>query len=536
MHFKVLVLDNVHEKGLEILARREGFQLDVKPTLEPSALKDIISEYDAIIIRSGTKMKADVIQAAPNLKVIVRAGAGLDNVDVPDATRRGIAVMNTPGGNSVATAEHTIAMIMAAHRHIPQADSSMKAGKWDKKKFQGREIAGRTLGVIGLGRVGGIVARLASQGLKMKVLGYDPAVTPEAVSQMGAEYEALDGIFSRSDVITVHTPLNEDTRNLLNVQAFDKMKNGVVVVNCARGGIIDDGALLQALETGKVAAAALDVFSVQPPGENALVRHPRVIATPHLGASTTEAQINVAVAAAEQIIDYLERGIVRNAVNVPTLGPSEIAKASPYINLARRLAQFLAGLGPAGATEIKEMEIQYVGEVLSWDLKPITNAALLGLVSRFTEDANLVNAATILQERGIRLSVTTLSKDVDLASSILIRTLYADGTSRTVRGAVLRSVENEPRIIGIDEFRTEAVPAGPMLVSTNRDIPGMIAGISGALAARGINIAQMNLSRDYSGGKALSIINIDQPADEATLDSIRNINGVLSVRQVILDS
>jgi D-3-phosphoglycerate dehydrogenase len=535
MSYKILALDNVHEAGVDILHRQDGFEVDVKPTLDPLDLKTILPNYDAMIIRSGTKLKTDLLDAASKLKVVVRAGAGVDNIDIAEATRRGVIVMNTPGGNSQATAEHTISLIMSAHRHIAQAVQSMKDGKWEKKKFQGRELQGRTLGVIGLGQVGGIVAKLASQGLKMKVLGYDPAVTAKAASQIGAEYATIDSIFARSDVITVHTPLNDHTKNLINAEAFQKMKDGVIIINCARGGIVDQEALLQVLESRKVAAAGLDVYTEQPPGSSPLVQHPNVIATPHLGASTGEAQVNVSVAAAEQIIDYLDLGVIRNAVNVPAVGPSDMVKLAPYLDLATRLAQFLGGLGPTQASEIKEMEIQYVGDISSWNLAPITNSALVGLLSRFADDVNLVNAHTMAEDRGIKISETTLKKSEDLASSIQINTYYADGTSRSVIGSVLRSVGNKPRILGVDNFSTEAVPAGSMLVITNRDKPGMIAGFAGILAAKGINIAQMNLSRESLGGTALSIINIDEPADEDTLKEIRNINGVLSIKQVTLD-
>lgn len=536
MSYRVLALDNVHRDGVDILNHRDGFDVDVKPTMDPLDLKAILPNYDAMIIRSGTKLKSDLLDAAVKLKVVVRAGAGVDNIDIAEATRKGVVVMNTPGGNSQATAEHTITLIMAAHRHIAQAVQSLKEGKWEKKKFQGRELQGRTLGVIGLGQVGGIVAKLASRGLKMKVLGYDPAVTAKAASQIGAEYATIDSILSKSDVITVHTPLNDNTRNLINAEAFNKMKDGVIVINCARGGIVDQDALLEALESGKVAAAGLDVYTQQPPGDSPIVRHPNVIATPHLGASTGEAQVNVSVAAAEQIIDYLDLGVIRNAVNVPAVGPSDMVKLAPYLDLATRLAKFLGGLGPAQASEIKEMEIQYAGDISSWNLKPITNSALVGLLSQFTDDVNLVNAHTMAEDRGIKISETKLKKGEDLASSIQIKTYYADGGSRSVVGSILRSVGNKPRILGVDNFSTEAVPAGSMLVITNRDKPGMIAGMAGILAAKGINIAQMNLSRESLGGTALSIINIDETAGEDTINKIREIDGILSVKQVTLNS
>jgi D-3-phosphoglycerate dehydrogenase / 2-oxoglutarate reductase len=534
MAYNILVSDNLHQQGIDLLRQREGFHVDVKTGLSTEALKEIIGTYHGLVIRSATSVSADLLQRASSLKVIGRAGTGLDNVDVPEATRRGIVVMNTPGGNSEATAEHTISLIMSAHRHIPQAVESMKEGKWEKKKFQGREMAGRILGVIGLGKVGSIVGKLASRGLKMNVFGYDPVTAVEAASQSGVKLVPLDDIFRRSDVITVHTPLNDETRGMINAAAFEKMKEGVIVVNCARGGIIDEDALLQALESGKVAAAALDVYSISPPGEHPLAMHPRVISTPHLGASTGEAQINVAVAIVNQIIDYLERGHVTNAVNLPSIDPAQSAKMVPYLNLARRLAQFLGRLAEDG---IVELEVEYHGEIAAWDLRPLTNSALVGLLSGFEgTDVNQVNAPMIAQARGIRVLETTLEESELHGSSLVMRTRMSDGTSRTVQGALIRRIGYEPRIIGIDDFVTEAVPAGPMLIVTNRDIPGMIAGMSGALAGKKINIGQMNLSRDCIGGMAMSIINIDAPADKSTLDNIRNIEGIISVKQVILDS
>jgi D-3-phosphoglycerate dehydrogenase len=530
--YHILVSDNLHEKGIELFRARDCCDIDVATDLSPDELKKIIGKYHGLVIRSATKVTADVIAAASNLKVIGRAGAGLDNVDVPDATRRGIVVMNTPGGNSMATAEHTLSLIMAAFRHIPQAVESVKLGKWEKKKFQGHELTGKTLGVIGLGQVGSLVARRASRALRMNVLGYDPVTTPQAASQIGAKLTSLEEIFRRSDVITVHTPLTSETRGLLNAAAFAKMKTGVVVVNCARGGIVDESALLDALESGKVAAASLDVYAVTPPKDNPLVMHPRVIATPHLGASTTEAQINVSVAVAGQIIDYLEKGLVRNAVNAPTIDPSLRPKLEPYLDLAGRLGRFTAQLAPG---PIVALETVFCGEIAQWDVKPVTNAVLVGLLS-WSEgpDVNDVSAPVIAEKRGIQVSETTSKTSAFYGSTVGIRTSSSDGSTVNVLGALIPRIGMEPRIIGIDDFVTEAVPTGAMLVVANKDVPGMIAGISGALAHSRINIAQMNLSRDKIGGQAMSIINIDTPADEITLESIRGMDGILSVKQVIL--
>lgn len=534
MTYHILVSDNVHQRGIDLLTARPDFRVDVKTGFSLSELKDSIGNYHGLVIRSATKVTSEVLAAAATLKVIGRAGAGLDNVDIPEATRRGIVVMNTPGGNSVAAAEHTIALIMSAHRHIPTAHASMKAGKWEKKRFQGREMAGRTLGVLGLGKIGSLVSKRAGRGLKMKVLGYDPVTTSEVALQCGVTLTTLDEIFRKADIITVHAPLNDDTRNMVDSRAFSLMKNGVVIVNCARGGIIDEEALLENLNSGKVAAAALDVFSTTPPGEHALVMHPNVIATPHLGASTDEAQINVAVAIAQQIIDYLEDGVVKNAVNVPGIDSALITRMGPYLDLARRLAQFLGGLTAQGVTEL---EIEYRGEIAAWDVQPITNAALVGLLSTVEgPDVNPVNAPLIAEERGITVLATTMKEESEYGASLQILTRSADGASLSVQGALIRRIAYEPRIVGIESFVTEAVPAGPMLIVTNIDIPGMIAAMSGALARSGVNIAQMNLSRDTPGGRAMSILNLDVPADEDTLEAIRGVSGILSVKQVILDA
>lgn len=534
MSYHVLVADNLHGKGIELFASHPDFHVQINTGLSPDALKEVIGPFHALVVRSATKVTADVLAAAKELKIIGRAGTGLDNVDVREASRRGIVVMNTPGGNSVAAAEHTIALIMAAHRHIPAANASMKQGKWEKKSFQGREMAGRVLGVIGLGKIGGLVSRRASRGLKMKVLGYDPVTTSDAAAQAGITLATLEEIFRKSDIITVHTPLNDETRNLVDARAFSLMKDGVMIVNCARGGIINEDALLANLESGKVSFAALDVFSVSPPGDHPLVMHPRVIATPHLGAATDQAQERVAVSIAQQIIDYLAHGVIRNAVNVPAIDTALGQKIGPYVELAGRLAQFLAGLAPAGMAEVS---VEYWGEMASWDVTPITNAVLVGLLARSEGmDVNQVNAPFIAEERGIKVLATTMKESSDHGSSLKISLTCTEGSVLSVHGALIQRIGFEPRIIGINDFITEAVPAGAMLVVTNRDIPGMIAGMSGALSAGGVNIAQMNLSRESPGGKAMSILNLDSPASESTLDAIRSIPGILSVQQVVLDS
>lgn len=533
MTYKVIVTDNVHENGIARLRNRTGFQIDVRTGMSHDEFKGIVAGYHAIIIGDTTKVTADIINAGDNLRVIGRAGTDLGNVDVAEATRRGIVVMNTPGGDLIAVAEHAVSLIMAAHRHIPQAVASMKKGKWEKKKFQGREIAGRTLGVIGLGDIGSLTAQYAVRGLKMKVLGYDPVISRETASKSGIKLVSVEEIYSSSDVITIHAPLNRETRGMINAGAFDAMKNGVIIISCGCLELIEEQALFDALESGKVSAACLDDRAENLTQDSRLLAHPSVIATPNLGASTAEAQINVAEAIADQTINYLEKGIIHNAVNAPAIEAGQLVKMAPYMDLAKRLTRFLGQL--AGANII-DVEIKYRGEITQWDLKPVTNSALVGLLSGFEgSNVNDVNAAILAGKRGITVRETVLKESSLHGPSLEIRTTAVDGGSMSVQGALIRRIGYEPRIIGIDNFVTEAVPAGPMLIVTNRDVPGMIAGMSGVLAGNGINIGQMNLSRDEIGGKAISIINIDTPADRAVLDSIRGIEGILSVRQIILE-
>lgn len=533
MGYSILISDGLDPEGIRLLEGRPGFRVDVKPDLRRDELLQLIGDYDALVVQSSTRVDSELLGNARTLKVVARAGANLDNVDVNEATCRGIVVMNTPEANSVATAEHTIGLITALHRHIPQAVASMKDGKWEKKKFQGREIAGRTLGVLGLGTVGRGVCRLAGRGLKMKVLAYDPSASVDAAAQVGAKLVSLDHLLGRADVISVHVALSEETRGLLNAATFEQTKPGVLVVNCSSAGVVDEAALLAALESDKVAAAAIDVYPAVEPQDSPLLMHPRVVATPHLRAATAEAQVSMAVAVAEQVIDFLEKRVTRNAVNVPNIEPSEMHLVAPYLDLALRLAQFAGALV---SEPVSEMEIQYQGEIARWNLRPITNAVLVGLLKRFEGDAvNVVNAEVLARRKGLHVSETIMQVSQDFPSSLVVRISCTDGGVRTVQGALIQRTGYEPRITAVDEFITEAVPAGAMLVVTNRDIPGMIAGMSAVLAQRGINIAQMNLSRDRVGGTALSIINVDEQVDDATVRQISQIEGILSVKQVVLD-
>jgi D-3-phosphoglycerate dehydrogenase len=533
MPYRVLIADAIHEEGVTALQRRSGFIVDVAPDMARPALIEAIADYHAIVIGGRIVVDAELLGCARNLRIIAPASPNLDHIDVREATRLGIVVISAAAAATVARAEHTISLIMAMHRHIPQAVGSMKAGKWEKKKFQGHEMAGRTLGLIGLGRVGGMVSRLASRGLRMQVVAYDAAITREAASELGVTAVSLDELFARSDVVSIHVPLTQDTKDLLNTRAFAKMKAGVMLVNSSPASVIDRQALVDALECGKVAAAALDAFWTSPPAADPLVAHPRVIATPELGDATTEAELNIAASLAGQIVDYLEKGIALDAVNLPSLEPSEIPRMAPYLDLAQRLGRVLGWLAPK---DVAHLEIEFRGDVAGWPFKTITNAALAGFLRRFVAaDINQVNAAMLAQERGLSVSATTYQDARQPVPSLALRARAREGAGRSVQGSLSLRQRGQARLTGVDQFSTDAVPTGTMLIVTNRDIPGMIAGVSGVLARRGVNIAQMNLARESAGGVALSIYSLDEPVDDATIDSITAIEGVLSAKQVVLD-
>jgi D-3-phosphoglycerate dehydrogenase / 2-oxoglutarate reductase len=533
MAHKILVCENIHQRGVDRFALRAGFDLDLRLGLERPDLLDIVGNYDALIVRRRTVVDKELLSAAQRLRAVGVGGNRLDGVDLLEATRRGVAVMNTPGRNAIARAEHALSLLMALHRLIPQASASMKDGRWEKKKFQGREMAGRTLGVIGFGEVGALVCKLASKGLRMQVLVYDLAVEPDAAAQMGARTASLDDALRKADAVTLHTPLNERTTGLIDARAFEIMKQGAILVNCGPCDVVKTDALLDALKSGKVSGVGLDVEEEEFRCDAELRAHPGVVLTPDLGGATDEAEIAIAETIADQIMDFLEEGYVPNAVNLPPISRAEMAVLGPYMDLAGRLGRFLGGLtsGP-----ITGLTVECGGEPAGRDVAPVTNAALVGLLHRFEgPDINLVNAPVIARERGLRISETVRGDHVGNAPSVTLSARLADGTVRSVGGAIIETETREPRIIRIDGFVTEAPPVGAMLIVTNRDVPGMIAGIAGALASHGVNIAQMNLSRQRMGGMALAIINIDEPASDAVLEDIIRIEGVLSARQVRLD-
>ncbi|MDI7260725.1 MAG: phosphoglycerate dehydrogenase [Thermodesulfobacteriota bacterium] len=525
---KILVSDPLSQRGLEILEKAKSIRYDLKPGLTPEELKKIVPEYDAIIIRSETKLKADIIEAANRLKVIGRAGIGLDNVDLSAATKKGIVVMNTPQENAIAAAEHTIAMMLSASRKIPQATASMRAGKWEKKKFMGVELYNKTLGLIGIGVIGTIVADRA-RGLKMKVIGYDPYLSTEAAEKKGVELVTLDELLSRSDFITVHTPLTEETRNLIDQNAFAKMKNGVVLINCARGGIVSEKDLHEAIKGGKVAGAALDVFEKEPAIGNPLFELEEVIGTPHLGASTGEAQENVAIAISQQIVDYLVHGEARNAVNMPAVSPDILPFLRPYLRLGEKLGSFL---GQISNYAIEEVLIEYHGEVVEYGTKPITISVLKGLLTPFVgETVNFVNASIMAKERGIRITESIREKAEDFASLIAL-TVRSKMEQNYVAGTLFG--RKELRIVKLNDFLIEALPEGYILLVNNYDRPGVIGNIGTALGSRDINIATMQFGRDRMGGMAISLLHLDSSLPTGMLGEILRLPNIISVRQIKL--
>jgi len=524
---KVLISDNISSKGIDIL-KEAGLEVDIKTGMNPDQLKACIGDYHGLIIRSSTKVTSDIIEAATNLKVIARAGSGLDNVDKIAATKKGIVVMNTPGGNTITTAEHTIALIVSLARQIPQATMSTKSGKWEKKKFMGIELFNKTLGVIGIGNIGSQVAK-RMQGFAMNVIAYDPFLSGERAKTMGVEKVDLKELFRRSDFITIHTPITPETKNMINKETITMMKPGVRIINCARGGIINEKDLYDALREGKVAGAAMDVFEKEPPENNLLLTLDNVICTPHLGAATKEAQENVAVAVAEQVVDYLIHNTIMNAVNFPSIPSDQVARLQPYINLAEKLGGFAAQIFEGGVTEIT---IEYRGDASEINTAPVTIAAIKGFLTPIVgETVNFVNAPFIAKERGIEIKETKSSDAGDYQSMIAFR-LKAKDKESYFAGTLFS--KKDPRIVVIDNFKVEIVPDGELLLMYNNDKPGVIGNIGTLLGKNNINIARMHFGRETPGGKAISVVTIDIPASSTIIDEIKNLPNILSIKQISL--
>ncbi|MDX2447975.1 MAG: phosphoglycerate dehydrogenase [Desulfobacterales bacterium] len=508
---KVLVSDQLGEIGIRMFQEEEGITVDVKTGLAPEELKGIIGEYHALVIRSATRVTADLIGEAKKLKVVGRAGIGLDNVDIPTATKHGIIVMNTPTGNVVTTAEHAISMMMALTRNIPRGTSSLKSGRWDKKLLQGREVFNKNLGVVGYGKIGSLVADRA-RGLRMRVIVYDPFVSPEQIQKDGFESVSLEDLYRKADYITIHVHKIKETTGLLNKKAFDQMKNGVMVINCARGGIVNEKDLDDAIASGKVAGAALDVFETEPPGTCSLVEHENVICTPHLGASTKEAQTNVAVAVARQIIDYLKTGTISNAVNAPSVAGELLKKIGPYLNLGDRIGCLVPQLCKGA---VKEVDIDYAGDFQGMDLTPITTSVLKGLLTPMVkDDVNYVNANVLAQERGIKVSETTTSDPDEYINLITVRVLTTEGTC-DISGTIFG--KKRAAIVKIDDFHLTMEPKGHFAYIRNVNKPGAFGSITLLLGQRGLNISRMNVGESAEGDINIVFLATDTPIPDDVL-------------------
>jgi D-3-phosphoglycerate dehydrogenase len=518
---RVLISDALSPAALAIFKER-GVEVDFQPNLgkDKDKLAEIIGTYDGLAIRSATKVTEKILANASNLKVIGRAGIGVDNVDIPAATARGVIVMNTPFGNSITTAEHAIAMMFAIAREIPAADVSTQAGKWEKNRFMGVEITGKVLGIIGCGNIGSIVADRAL-GLRMRVIAFDPFLTPERALDLGVEKVELDDLLARADFITLHTPMTAQTKNILSAENLAKTKKGVRIVNCARGGLVDEVALRAALDSGHVAGAAFDVFVTEPATDNPLFGHPNVVCTPHLGAATTEAQENVALQVAEQMADYLVRGAISNAINFPSITAEEAPKLKPFIALAEKLGSFAGQLTETG---LKEIRITYEGAVAGLKVKALTAAAVAGVLRPQLQDINVVSAPVVAKDRGITIEeMTRAAGDTDYESLITL-TVVTEKQERSVSGTVFH--DGKPRIVAIKGIKVDAEFAPAMIYVTNEDKPGFIGRFASLLGDAGVNIATFALGRDNKGGSAIALVEVDGAVPADVIAKVQTLPGV----------
>ena len=519
---KVLVSDKMDPRAAQIF-RERGIEVDEITGKTKDELIAIIGDYDGLAIRSATKVTAEVLDAATNLKVVGRAGIGVDNVDIPAASAKGVVVMNTPFGNSITTAEHAIALMFALARELPAADVSTQAGKWEKNRFMGVELTGKTLGLIGAGNIGSIVADRAL-GLRMKVVAYDPFLTPERALEMGVEKVTLDDLLRRADFITLHTPLTDATRNILSAENIAKTKPGVRIINCARGGLVDEAALKAALDSGHVAGAALDVFVEEPAKASPLFGTPGFISTPHLGASTTEAQVNVAIQVAEQMADFLLTGGVTNALNMPSLSAEEAPKLKPYMALAEKLGSLVGQLAHDALTSIS---IEVEGAAAELNQKPITGAVLAGLMRVYSDTVNMVNAPFLAKERGLDVREVRHDREGDYHTLVRVSVKTSQG-DRSVAGTLFGNAS--PRLVEIFGIKVEADLAGDMLYIVNEDAPGFIGRLGSALGEAGVNIGTFHLGRRNAGGEAVLLLSLDSPVDEPLLSHIATLPGVKLVK------
>ncbi len=532
MSYRVMVTDNLSQVGVDLLKDQGGLEVDVRETPPADELRKILADYDGLIIRSATKLTPEILEGQKRLKVVVRAGVGVDNIDRAAATREGIVVMNTPAGNTTSTAEHTIAMMLALSRNIGPASAGMREGKWDRKKYTGTQLSGKTLAVVGLGRIGLAVARRA-QGLEMKVIGYDPFLSADRAAEQGVELSReVDDIVSRCDFLTVHTPLTDETRGLINAERMERMKKGARIINCARGGIVDEDALANAIEAGHIAGAALDVFVEEPPGDSRLTKLPQVLSTPHLGASTEEAQELVAAEAAEIISGFLLRNEIRHAVNMVPISGAEMADMKQYLNLGHRLGMLLAQLNKAGS--VKSAQLQYRGDVACKKTDLITSAFAAGLLeSALDESVNIVNAPLLAQERGIEIDESK-SSDQGNFSTMVTATLKTEHGEISAAGTLFGT--EFLRLVRLDQFHLDAYLDGLLLIYRHRDRPGQIGFIGTVFGKHGVNIAHMALGResDKPGGPSIAVLNLDNEPSADALKEVAAHHDVSSVELVRL--
>jgi len=522
---RVLVTDNLSHRGVDLLRDSPGVEVEVRHRLSAEELKDLLRNVDALIVRSGTRVSADVLASAPRLKVVGRAGVGVDNVDLEAATARGVVVMNTPGGNTISAAEHTLSMLLSLAKHIPQATASMRSGKWEKSKFLSVELSGKVLGIIGLGRIGTEVAKRA-RGFNLRVLAYDPFSSAEAAQSLGVELVELPELYRQSDFITIHTPLTPETKDLICAATIAQMKDGVRIINCARGGIVKEADLCEALRSGRVAGAALDVFAQEPLTDSPLFALPNFISTPHLGAASEEAQEAVAVEIAQQVLDYLQKGIIRNAVNAPSVPLEVLRMLQPWLTLGEKLGRLASQLSEGRLAEIR---LRYQGEIASLDCIPLTVATVKGILDPIHDSVNMVNAMPIARGRGVRVVESKSTEVTDFASLITI-TLQTDRGKTETAGTLFS--RQDPRVVDIDGFRLEAILDGYMLVFSNIDVPGVIGRIGTLLGQNNVNIAGMQLGREKRGGRAVSIVNVDDPIPGSVLDEVRRIPNIVYAKLV----
>ncbi|MBM3245457.1 MAG: phosphoglycerate dehydrogenase [Candidatus Omnitrophica bacterium] len=525
--FKILVSDPLSEEGLNVLKEIKEFQVDCKADLKPEELKEIIRDYDALIVRSATKVTKDIIGAANNLKAIGRAGVGLDNVDLEAATQKGIIVMNTPAGNTISTAEHTFSMILALSRNIAQANASTKKGEWKRSKFMGVELYGKALGIAGFGRIGSEVAKRALT-FGMKVLAFDPFLSKDVAEELGVEVVELKDLLERADYITVHTPLTEETKHMISTKEFAIMKKGVRIINCARGGIIDEIALAGAIKDGKVSGAAIDVFEKEPvPADSELLKLDNVVTTPHLGASTEEAQVNVAIEVAEIVRDALLGRGIRNAANYPCIEAEVCKFLDPYINLCEKMGKFCGQLVEG---RFQEINIVYSGEISKYDTSPLTMSLVKGVLTPIMQETvNFINARSLAKGRGIRITEAKSSVEEEFVNLVQVE-IKTDKEARKVCGTL--SPNKKPRIVKMDNYYFELSPQGEIVLVQNRDVPGIIGALGTLFGNNGINIATMTFGRQSTGGMAVSLLNVDSAVSAEILDKVRKIDNILSVKVI----